>query len=72
MLAAVKAEGTTIIENAAKEPEIIDLANLLNSMGAKIKREQEQVKFVFREFHHFMAHVMQLFLTVLKLEHILL
>ena len=37
MLAAVKAEGTTIIENAAKEPEIIDLANLLNSMGAKIK-----------------------------------
>ncbi|MBP3908248.1 MAG: UDP-N-acetylglucosamine 1-carboxyvinyltransferase, partial [Turicibacter sp.] len=37
MLAAVKAEGTTVIENAAKEPEIIDLANLLNSMGAKIK-----------------------------------
>lgn len=37
MLAAVKAEGTTIIENAAKEPEIIDIANLLNSMGAKIK-----------------------------------
>ncbi|MGL4372511.1 MAG: UDP-N-acetylglucosamine 1-carboxyvinyltransferase [Turicibacter sp.] len=37
MLAAVKAEGTTIIENAAKEPEIIDIANLLNGMGAKIK-----------------------------------
>ncbi len=37
MLAAVKAEGTTILENAAKEPEIIDLANLLNSMGANIK-----------------------------------
>ncbi|MCL1948143.1 MAG: UDP-N-acetylglucosamine 1-carboxyvinyltransferase [Turicibacter sp.] len=37
MLAAVRAEGLTIIENAAKEPEIIDLANLLNSMGAKIK-----------------------------------
>ena len=34
MLAAVKAEGTTVIENAAKEPEIMDLANLLNSMGA--------------------------------------
>ena len=37
MLAAVKAEGTTVIENAAKEPEIVDIANLLNSMGAKIK-----------------------------------
>ncbi|WP_102026409.1 UDP-N-acetylglucosamine 1-carboxyvinyltransferase [Salirhabdus sp. Marseille-P4669] len=37
MLAAVKAEGTTIIENAAKEPEIIDVATLLTSMGAKIK-----------------------------------
>ncbi len=37
MLAAVKAEGMTVIENAAKEPEIIDLANLLNSMGANIK-----------------------------------
>lgn len=37
MLAAVKAEGQTIIENAAKEPDIIDLATLLTSMGAKIK-----------------------------------
>lgn len=37
MMAAVLAEGTTYIENAAKEPEIIDLANLLNKMGAKIK-----------------------------------
>ena len=37
MLAAVRAEGLTVIENAAKEPEIIDLANLLNSMGASIK-----------------------------------
>ncbi|MFV8826303.1 UDP-N-acetylglucosamine 1-carboxyvinyltransferase [Alkalihalobacterium sp. APHAB7] len=37
MLAAVKAKGRTIIENAAKEPEIIDVATLLNSMGAKIK-----------------------------------
>lgn len=37
MLAAVKAEGRTIIENAAKEPEIIDVATLLTSMGAKIK-----------------------------------
>ncbi|MCL7747610.1 UDP-N-acetylglucosamine 1-carboxyvinyltransferase [Halalkalibacter alkaliphilus] len=37
MLAAVKAKGQTIIENAAKEPEIIDVATLLTSMGAKIK-----------------------------------
>lgn len=37
MLAAVKAEGQTIIENAAKEPDIIDVATLLTSMGAKIK-----------------------------------
>lgn len=37
ILAAVKAEGTTVIENAAKEPHIVDLANFLNSMGADIR-----------------------------------
>ena len=37
MLAAVKARGTTIIENAAKEPHIVDLANFLNSMGADVR-----------------------------------
>lgn len=37
MLAASRAKGITLIENAAKEPEIIDVATLLNSMGAKIK-----------------------------------
>lgn len=37
MLAAVRAKGRTIIENAAKEPEIIDVATLLTNMGAKIK-----------------------------------
>ena len=37
MLAAAKAQGTTIIYNAAKEPHIVDLANFLNSMGAKVK-----------------------------------
>src|SRR5690606_22010784 len=37
MLAAVLAKGKTIIENAAKEPEIIDVATLLTNMGAKIK-----------------------------------
>ena len=37
MMAAVLADGTTYIENAAEEPEIVDLANFLNKMGAKIK-----------------------------------
>ena len=37
MLAATLAEGTTIIENAAKEPHIVDMTNLLNKMGADIK-----------------------------------
>jgi len=37
MIAASKAEGTTVIENAAKEPEIVDLSNLLNNMGANIR-----------------------------------
>jgi UDP-N-acetylglucosamine 1-carboxyvinyltransferase len=37
MMAAVLAEGTTVIENVAKEPEIVDLANFLNKMGAKVK-----------------------------------
>ncbi len=36
ILAAVKAEGTTVIRNAAKEPEIVDLQNFLNKMGGKI------------------------------------
>lgn len=37
MMAAVLAQGTTYLENAAEEPEIVDLANFLNKMGAKIK-----------------------------------
>ena len=37
MMAAVMAEGNTTIENAAKEPHVVDLANFLNSMGARIK-----------------------------------
>ena len=36
MMAAVKAKGTTIIENVAREPEIVDLANILNKMGAQV------------------------------------
>ena len=37
MMLAALAEGTTIVENAAQEPEIVDLANFLNKMGAKIR-----------------------------------
>ncbi|AST93726.1 MULTISPECIES: UDP-N-acetylglucosamine 1-carboxyvinyltransferase [Sutcliffiella] len=37
MMAATLAEGTTIIDNVAKEPEIVDLANFLNGMGAKVR-----------------------------------
>jgi UDP-N-acetylglucosamine 1-carboxyvinyltransferase len=37
MMAAVLAEGTTVLENVAKEPEIVDLANFLNKMGGKVK-----------------------------------
>lgn len=37
MLAAVLAEGTTVLENAAKEPHVVDVANFLNTMGANIK-----------------------------------
>ena len=37
MMAATLAEGTTVIENAAQEPEVVDLANFLNAMGARIR-----------------------------------
>lgn len=37
MMAAVKADGTTTLNNAAKEPEVVDLANMLKEMGARIK-----------------------------------
>ena len=37
MMAAVRAQGTTIIDNAAREPEIVDLATMLNEMGARVR-----------------------------------
>ena len=37
MIAAVKAQGVTVIENAAREPHIVDVANFLNTMGANVK-----------------------------------
>ena len=47
MMAASLAEGNTVIENAAKEPEIVDLANFLNAMGAKIKGAGTDVVRIF-------------------------
>ena len=41
MTAAALAEGTTIIENAAKEPEIVDLANFINEMGGKVMAQEQ-------------------------------
>ena len=43
MMAATFAEGTTVIENAAKEPEIDDLAKALNAMGARIKARARDI-----------------------------
>ena len=37
MMAAAMADGKTVIENAAKEPHVVDVANFLNSMGANIR-----------------------------------
>ena len=43
LMAASLAKGTTILNNAAQEPEIIDLANMLNAMGAKAKAQDLNV-----------------------------
>jgi len=43
MMAATLAEGATVIENAAKEPEVVDLASVLNKMGARIQGEGSDV-----------------------------
>lgn len=53
MLAAAKANGITIIHNAAKEPHIVDLANFLNSMGAKVKGAgTDTIRITGRQFLH--------------------
>ena len=69
MLAAVLAKGKTVIENAAKEPEIIDVATLLTNMGAKIKGAGTNVIRIegVEELH---GTTIQLFLTELKQVHI--
>ena len=67
MLAAVRAKGRTIIENAAKEPEIIDVATLLTNMGAKIKGAGTDVIRI-DGVDSFTAAAIPLFLTGLKQE----
>ena len=53
MLAAALAEGMTVIENAAKEPHIVDLANFLNSMGCRVKGAGTDVIRIFgRDYLH--------------------
>lgn len=57
MLAAVKAEGTTIISNAAKEPHIVNVATFLNNMGAKIKGAgTSEIKIVGVNYLHSCFH----------------
>ena len=53
MIGAVLANGTTVIENAAKEPHIVDLANFLNSMGCRVKGAGTDVIRIFgRDYLH--------------------
>lgn len=57
MLAAVKAEGTTIISNAAKEPHIVNVATFLNNMGAKISGAgTNEIKIVGVDYLHSCFH----------------
>ena len=57
MLAAVKAEGTTIISNAAKEPHIVNVATFLNNMGAKISGAgTSEIKIIGVKYLHSCFH----------------
>lgn len=53
MMAAAMAQGTTLIENAAQEPEIVDLATFLNEMGGKVRGAGTSIIYIegVREFH---------------------
>lgn len=69
MLAAVRAEGKTVIENAAKEPHVVDIANMLNSMGANV-RGAELTRLELKVFVNFTEQYIQLFLTRLRQVHL--
>ncbi len=69
MSAATLAKGTTILENAAKEPEIVDLANFLNAMGAKVRGAGTGTIRIEGVDKLYGDETTLLFLTVLKREH---
>ena len=70
MLAAVLAKGTTIIDNAAKEPHIVDVANFLNTMGADIRGAgTDVIKLMVLKNYTEMPHIL-LYQTKLKQEHL--
>ena len=70
MLAAAKADGRTVIENAAREPEIIDVATLLNNMGARVRGAGTEV-ITIEGVESYMVLAIKLFQTVLKQAHTL-
>lgn len=67
ILAATLADGTTTLENAAREPEIVDLANLLNKMGANVKGAGTDT-IIIKGVEKCMGQTIQLFKTELKQE----
>ena len=68
MMAATLADGVTVIENAAREPEIVDLAVLLNKMGAKVKGAGTE-SITITGVETCMVQPITLFKTVLKQGH---
>lgn len=69
MLAAVLAKGTTVIENAAKEPHVVDTASFLNSLGANIKALALMLS-ALKVFKSFMVPHMRSFRIRLRLARI--
>lgn len=66
LMAPATAEGRTIIENAAEEPEIVDLVTFLNSMGAKTSKAQGRISSVSKVSRSWKASLIQSFRTVSK------
>ena len=68
MMAAAMAEGLTIMENVAKEPHVVDVANFLNSMGANIQRRRYRCDPVSEAWRSFTAQSIPLFRIRLRPE----
>ncbi len=69
MMAAVMADGKTMIENAAKEPHVVDVANFLNSMGANIRGAGTDVIRIVGVESLFIRPIIRSFRIRLKPEH---